>query len=134
MTHLLDTNAWVAYLRAKNPSLTARIEAAGQNDLCLCSVVRFELFYGAFLSGRISENLTRLNKLFTRFPGHDLDEMTAREAARLRTFLESKGTPIGPYDLLIAATALAADLTLVTRNIREFGRVPNLRIENWESP
>jgi tRNA(fMet)-specific endonuclease VapC len=61
------------------------------------------------------------------------DDAVAEVYGRLRAELDLRGTPIGPNDLLIAATALAHGLTLVTRNEKEFGRVPGLRIENWES-
>lgn len=133
MVFLLDSNAWISYMREKSPSLIARVDATPPEELCLSSIVCFELLYGAYRSARPDKNLALLGKLFQRYQLVGFEKSTADVASQLRFDLESLGTPIGPYDLLIAATALVHDLTLVTRNTGEFGRVSNLRVENWEA-
>jgi tRNA(fMet)-specific endonuclease VapC len=75
---------------------------------------------------------TQLASFLTNFVSLPLDDHAAEIAATIRADLAAKGTPIGPYDVLIAAIALANDLTLVTHNTREFGRVAGLKMEDWE--
>lgn len=133
MVYLLDSNAWISYMREKSPPLIARVDVTPPEELCLSSIVCFELFYGAYKSAKPDANLALLSKFVQRYQMIEFDQSAADVAAQLRIDLEARGTPIGPYDLLIAATALVHDLTLVTRNSREFGRVSNLRIENWEA-
>lgn len=94
-------------------------------------MVRAELLYGAFRSSRREENLQTLAILFQTFRSVPFEDRAAEEYGRLRATLAERGTPIGPNDLLIAATALAQGLIVVTHNIREFGRVPSLKIEDW---
>jgi tRNA(fMet)-specific endonuclease VapC len=73
-----------------------------------------------------------LGRFFAPFASLAFDDVCADHCGRLRSELAAAGTPIGPNDLLIAATALAHELTLVTHNVREFSRVANLRVEDWE--
>jgi tRNA(fMet)-specific endonuclease VapC len=98
-------------------------------DVVMSSIVLHELTFGAFNSHRAATNLDRLAAL--NFPAISFDIDDARMAGEIRARLKRAGTPIGPYDLLIAGQALARDLTLVTANTREFTRVDGLRIENW---
>jgi tRNA(fMet)-specific endonuclease VapC len=91
----------------------------------------FELHYGAQKSSRVAANLATLSDIGLAVLNFTEDD--ARVAAEVRTRLESNGQPIGSYDTLIAGQALARDLTLVTRNTREFERVDGLRLENWEA-
>ena len=72
------------------------------------------------------------HEFLSRFHSYEFDDRSAEAAGQLRAALESQGTPIGPYDTQIAAVALVNDLVLVTHNVREFGRVDGLRIEDWE--
>lgn len=97
--------------------------------LAICSVVKAEMFYGAAKSQRPEATRQLQEAFFRRFISYDFDDIAAREYAVIRAHLESMGLPIGPNDVLIAAIALANDLTLVTRNLGEFTRVPHLRIE-----
>lgn len=96
------------------------------------SVVSYlELIYGAEKSQRPKENLARVEQLEQLIPALPLDRTVGMHYGRVRADLERKGTSIGSYDLLIASHALALGLTLVTNNVREFGRVEGLRLENW---
>ena len=130
--YLLDTNACIALLNNSSPALVARIRRHNPDEIALCSVVKAELIYGAYHSGRIAQNLRLLERFFEPLYSYPFDDHCAAAAGRVRADLARDGTPISPYDLLIAATGLANGRVLVTANMREFGRVPGLEIENWE--
>lgn len=96
------------------------------------SVITYlELVYGACKSERHAENLAVIEQLRGIIPVQPLDDSVAKHYGLLRTALERRGSPIGPYDLIIAAHALSRGLTLVTNNVKEFSRVDGLRLENW---
>ncbi|MDT9328632.1 MAG: PIN domain-containing protein [Limnospira sp. PMC 1286.21] len=95
-------------------------------------MVKFELFYGAMRSGNPPPNLARQQEFLDFFVSLPGDDRAAKKAGEIRNNLASLGTPIGPYDLLIAAIAIVNHLILVTHNTREFERVSELRIEDWE--
>ncbi len=101
-------------------------------EIALCSIVKAELRYGARHSQRVEENLQLLSRFFGPLTGLSFDDRCAEEAGQIRTDLAAQGRPIGPNDLLIAATARAHDAVLVTHNTGEFSRVTGLRLENWE--
>lgn len=91
-----------------------------------------ELYYGAYRSAQQSRNLALLQRFLSQFTILLLDSNSARIAGQIRADLATKGTPIGPYDLQIAAIAIANNLILVTHNTSEFSRVQGLQIEDWE--
>ena len=96
------------------------------------SIVTYcELVYGAWKSQRVEANLAKIEQLRFLIPVEPLETGAATHYGRLRSKLERIGSPIGAYDLLIAAHALSLGLILVTRNVREFARVRGLRVENW---
>ncbi len=101
-------------------------------DIAVCSVVKFELFYGAMKSGNPLKNLARQQEFVDFFVSLPLDDLAAKKAGEIRSHLAAWGTPIDPYDLLIAAIAIVNNLTLVTHNTREFERVSELRVEDSE--
>jgi tRNA(fMet)-specific endonuclease VapC len=129
---LLDTNACIRVLNGSSPAVAARLQGTNPSDVRLCAVVKAELLYGARKSARVDENLRLLRRFFAPFASLPFDDRCADEAGLIRLDLERSGRPIGPNDLLIAATARAHDLVLVTANTREFGRVPGLRVVDWE--
>jgi tRNA(fMet)-specific endonuclease VapC len=88
------------------------------------------LFYGAYKGQRTAENLTRIDAV--RFEVLEFDREDAVHSGQLRAELAASGTPIGPYDVLIAGQAIARGLTLITHNLREFQRAPGLQVEDWE--
>ncbi|MEW6527539.1 MAG: PIN domain-containing protein [Spirochaetota bacterium] len=98
----------------------------------MCSVVRGELEYGARKSNNPEKTLAILKEFLACFPEISYDSSAAECYGIIRAELEKQGTPIGPYDMQIAAIALANNFTLVTHNIKEFQRIKNLRIEDWE--
>ena len=130
---LLDTNAWIGYLNARPSPVKERIKRKPIETIWLCDIVKAELYYGAFKSQRQSANLTLLRDLFDRFDSLSFDGEAASRCGRIRAELAKKGTPIGPYDLQIAAIAMAHGLILVTHNTDEFGRIDGLSLEDWEA-
>lgn len=132
MKFLLDTNSCIIYLRGKNLALKERLEFYRQ-EVAVCSVVKAELFYGSMKSANPEKNLRLQSKFLAQFISFPFDDIAADLFGTIRSQLESKGTPIGSYDLQIASIALAHHLTLVTHNIREFSRVEGLQWEDWET-
>jgi tRNA(fMet)-specific endonuclease VapC len=128
---LLDTNVCVDYLNRRFASVVERIQRSSPEEICLSSVVVAELRYGADRSGKKAQNHQRLDLLTSYIQCVDFDVTAARVYGRVRSALEAKGTPIGPYDMMIAAHTLSLGLILVTDNEDEFQRVAELKIENW---
>ncbi|MGA8809216.1 MAG: type II toxin-antitoxin system VapC family toxin [Thermoanaerobaculia bacterium] len=131
--YLLDTNACIRILNGTSPALAERLRFVPRTQVRLSSVVKAELLYGARKSARIAENLRVLERFFETIASLPFDDRCAEEYGVLREELERAGTLIGPNDLLIAASARAHGAVLVTNNLREFSRVPDLRIDDWES-
>ena len=134
MIYLLDTSVVIDLLRGKLVNVRERFRSARTDGatIAISSIALFELWYGVARSGRIRENTERLRFLLSGdiavLPFEDEDAMIA---GKLRAGLEAKGTPIGGYDLLIAAHALRIGATLVTGNVSEFARVPGLSLADW---
>ena len=131
MKYLLDTNAVIAATKDPAGKVACRAMAQAVEDVAVSSLVMFELFYGVHRSHPASfeANMARCDAL--SFEVMPFDVHDARVAGELRELLRKAGTPIGPYDLLMAAQAVARDLILVTNNTREFERVSGLRFEDW---
>lgn len=134
MKYLLDTNACIALINNRAPAVRPRLQRALAADakVLVSSVVAFELWYGVAKSARVEAN-ARLLETFFAGPVSLLafEPEDAKVAGRLRAGLETVGRPIGAYDLLIAGQALRHELTLITANGREFGRVKGLEWEDW---
>jgi len=130
MRYLLDANAVIALLNDATSGLAQRARREKPEDLAISAIVAHELFYGAFKSRRATQNVALIDAL--QFAVLEFDREDARQAGEVRAFLAAKGTPIGPYDVLIAGQAMARNMILVTRNTGEFGRVPGLRIDDWQ--
>ncbi len=132
MSYLLDTNVCITFLSGRNHHLTERFASVVAADKHLCSVVVAELYYGAYKSRKQAENFRVLQQFITSLPFIPFELKAAHIFGKIRTELESQGTPIGPYDLQIAAIALANDLTLVTHNTAEFSRIAELKMADWK--
>jgi tRNA(fMet)-specific endonuclease VapC len=130
--YLLDTNACIVYLNQENSGVRRRLASVSRSEVVLCSVVKAELFYGAMRSTSPEQTLARQREFVNAFTSLPFDDFAATSFGIIRTRLESLGTPIGAYDLQIAAIALANNLTLITHNTREFSRVEGLQLEDWE--
>lgn len=94
--------------------------------------MQYELYYGAFKSVKKEQTFAILKDFFKCFKVIPFNKVAAEKAGEIRADLEQKGTPIGPYDILIGASAIASSSTLVTHNIKEFSRISGLLIEDWE--
>lgn len=120
MSHLLDTNSWVDYLRRGSASnITTRLLAAQPGTIHLCSIVLAELYYGAKHSGPIhsANNLALVETIRQQYPSLPFVDRAAETYGTIREHLAAQGLPIGPNDLMIAAIAIANDLIVVTRNV-----------------
>jgi len=128
--YLLDTNILSDLLRNPAGRAARRLAVVGEAVVCTSIVVACELRYGAAKKGspQLSERVETLLESLEVLP---LDKDSDRHYAEIRSHLDRLGTPIGPNDLLIAAHSLALDLILVTDNVEEFARVPDLSAENW---
>lgn len=131
MTHLLDTNVCIEVMRG-NTSLQEAFAAHHPDDLGVSMITVFELYSGAALCRQPEKERKKVEHLLDPLHILPFDLVPSRRAAELRAFLQRRGDLIGPYDLLIAGHALAMDVTLVTHNTAEFGRVPKMRLEDWQ--
>jgi tRNA(fMet)-specific endonuclease VapC len=129
--YLLDANAVIALLNDATSKTAQRARRERPRDVAMSAIVAHELYYGAFKSQRTARNLALIDAL--QFSTLEFDKEDARQAGAIRALLASKGTPIGSYDVLIAGQALARNLILVSHNTQEFGRVPDLRLEDWQT-
>jgi tRNA(fMet)-specific endonuclease VapC len=133
LSYLLDTNACIAMLRGMSPAVSERVRSLAPNDIHLCSVVVAELLVGAKKSRDPLRAAALVEQFAAPFRSLPFDDSAARRYAEVRAELESRGQRIGNNDLQIAAITLANELILVTHNTGEFGRIRDLRIEDWEA-
>ena len=132
MRYLLDTNIAIALMR-NHASVLAKVREIGQENIVLCAPVEAELWYGVAKNMQRERNRTQLLTLLRGLSSLPFAGQATQRFGDLRAHLARQGTPIGPYDIQIAAIALAHTLTLVTHNTREFARVPGLPLEDWLS-
>ncbi|MEA2093979.1 MAG: type II toxin-antitoxin system VapC family toxin [Pseudomonadota bacterium] len=128
--YLLDTNILSDLVRNPQGMVAARIAKEGEDNVCTSIVAAAELRYGAAKSNS-AKLADRVDLILSALEILPLEVPADHQYAALRDHLTRQGTPIGPNDLLIAAHALANDLTIVTANVGEFSRVPGLKVENW---
>ena len=128
---LLDANAVISLLNDKESMLAKKVRQHNPSEICISSIVSHELFYGAFKSRRTQQNVALVDYL--QFEVLEFDKEDSRVSGEIRALLALSGTPIGPYDVLIAGQAKARKLVLVTNNTNEFSRVGGLLLENWHS-
>lgn len=131
MRYLRDTSACIDYLRRSDSRVRTRMAEHSPEDIALCTVVKPELYYGAYRSIDPQRNLQLLDEFFQPFQCLPFDERSAKIYGQVRAELASQGLAIGPHDLLIASIALSNRLVLVTNNRREFERVRGLLWEDW---
>ncbi len=131
MRYLLDTDICIYLIKNRPPDLFDRFRQHSPGDVAISIITLFELQYGVEKSRYRQKSEDALIKFLKPLNIVDLDHASALAAASIRAQLEKKGTPIGPYDLLIAGIALSNDMILVTHNLKEFQRVSGLQLENW---
>lgn len=128
---LLDTNICVFLMKNRFPAATQKLLDSNPSEIAVSSVTLFELEYGAAKSQWPEKNRNNVKLFLAPFTIVPFDGNDAIAAGEIRQFLEKAGTPIGPYDLQIAAQGLARGYTVVTHNTGEFSRVPNLHVLDW---
>ena len=131
MQYVLDTNAWIVYLKDPNSSIRAKLASISPQQVVTCSVVLSELLHGAEKYGNRLQRLNIIKSLLAPFPCVPFDEVDATYYATIRHELELQGQVIGPYDLQIAAICLRYGFVLVTNNVSEFSRVSGLKVQDW---
>lgn len=133
MGWLLDTNAWIFYLKNPNSSIHAELARHAPSDVFTCSIVKAELLHGAQKYGIPERRRAVVHRVLSPYRSLPFDDSAAARYAQIRHQLELGGNVIGPLDMLIAAICLANDLTLVTSNTGEFSLVAGLKIEDWKT-
>ncbi len=131
MRYMLDTNTCIYLIKKKPVEVIERLRRSKISDIGISSITLSELEYGVEKSERRDQNKAALAQFIVPFEVCAYDESAAAEYGTIRARLEKKGQSLGSLDLLIAAHALSRRLVLVTNNVREFKRVPDLKIENW---
>jgi len=132
MNYLLDCNACIVFLNKRSEKLKQRLELCEPKQMLLCSVVKAELFYGAMKSQNPERSLSKVENFCAHFQSLPFDDKAALAYGKIRAELSAIGQPIGANDFMIAAIALANNITLVTHNTREFSRISGLSLEDWE--
>ena len=130
LRYILDTDICIYAIKSKPPELREVFNRQSPH-LCISAVTYAELVFGAEKSAHVERNLGVVENFAARMPVLAFSEKASAHYGQIRAELERRGTPIGPYDLMISGHARSEGLVLVTNNTREFGRVEGLRLENW---
>ena len=130
MIYLLDTDTIVYWLNG-NRIIAQKATVAGQTNVALSTVSQAELYYGAYNSIRVEQNVTAIQRLTQTIALLPFDEAAAQRFGQIKARLKQQGQIILDADVMIASIALTHDLTLVTNNTKHFSRIPDLALENW---
>jgi tRNA(fMet)-specific endonuclease VapC len=130
LIYLLDSNVVIGVLRGSPAALVKKVWGHKRDDVAISSLVSHELYYWAWRSEYATRGIAGVDAL--PFEVVAFEHADARESGRVRAGLADSGQTIGLMDVLIAGQALARGLVLVTHNVAEFGRVPGLRVEDWQ--
>jgi len=128
---MLDTDICIYVIRQRPPSVLERFLSCPVGDIGISVITLAELEYGAGKSSRPAQNRDALEQFVRPLDVVTFDRSATIAYGKARASLEEKGQSIGSMDLLIAAHALSLGVRLVTNNVREFKRIPGLRLENW---
>ena len=128
--YILDTNMLIYFFKGMG-NVSSKLLATSPKEIAIPSIVLYELEYGIAKSNSPTKRQDQLNEICSVVEVLPFNKQEAHCSALIRTNLEKKGTPIGPYDLLIAGTAVSHQGILVTNNTKEFNRVSGLKLENW---
>ncbi|MCC5617529.1 type II toxin-antitoxin system VapC family toxin [Nostoc sp. CHAB 5836] len=133
MNYLLDTDTCIYWLNGRQP-VRDKLLAVGWDELCICVITAAELYYGAYNSNRVSENLGNAEDFIQNLPVLPLTDPALRKYGELKAELRKIGQTIAEFDLLIASVAVAENYTLVTNNTRHYERINGLKLDNWILP
>ena len=131
MNLLLDTNICIYLIKQRPPSVLKRFDTYAAGTIGISSITVAELEFGVQKSQYPSQNQQALDQFLLPLVILDFDHEAARAYGKLRAWLETRGRVIGALDMLIAAHALSKGLSVATNNVREFSRVPGLKVLNW---
>lgn len=129
--YMLDTNICIYAIKKKPEIVLKHLHDNLENGLAISVITLAELEHGVEKSAKPEKNALALMQFLSILDILSFDDRAAVEYGKLCAYLQKRGTPIGTMDMLIAAHAKAEGLTLVTNNMREFERVPGLKLENW---
>jgi tRNA(fMet)-specific endonuclease VapC len=129
--YLLDTNISIYLIKKHPPEVLARFQQIELKQLHIPTITLFELYYGIEKNKSQQRNLAALENFIAPLTIVDFSLDAAKKAVKIRNSLQKQGTPIGAYDIQIAACALSHNMTLLTNNTCEFERVKGLKLENW---
>lgn len=130
MKYLLDTDTCIYWLKGRQ-SVRDRLLAVGWEQIAICVITASELYYGAYNSSYVLENLTRASLFIEQLPVLSLSDLTLRKFGELKAELRKSGQPIADFDLLIASVALTENRILVTNSTRHYKRITEIKLENW---
>ncbi|MBW4426324.1 MAG: type II toxin-antitoxin system VapC family toxin [Nostoc desertorum CM1-VF14] len=130
MNYLLDTDTCIYWLKGRQP-VRDKLLAVGWDEVCICVITAAELYYGAYNSNRVSENLGNAEDFIQNLSVLSLTDPALRKYGELKAELRRIGQTIAEFDLLIASVALAKNYILVTNNTRHYERINGLKLENW---
>ncbi|MGH1395511.1 MAG: type II toxin-antitoxin system VapC family toxin [Trichormus sp.] len=130
MTYLLDTDTCIYWIKNIEP-VRNKVKEIGWERICICSITIAELYFGAYNSQKVSENLTRAEDFIKNITVIPLEQNTLKTFGKLKAELRKIGQPVAEFDLLIASVALTRDDILVTNNTRHYSRITGLKLENW---
>jgi len=133
VSHLLDTNVCIRLINRSPDGIAQRLRTYNPNNIRLSAITKAELFYGARHSKRVRDNIQLVAAFCKPYHCLPFDDLCAEHYGLIRADLISRGENVPPMDLLIAATARAHDLILVTHNLRDFAPIIGLRLEDWEA-
>ncbi|MFL5267267.1 MAG: type II toxin-antitoxin system VapC family toxin [Stellaceae bacterium] len=128
---MLDTDTCSFILKRSSQTVLRRLQTLPVSEVCISVITKSELLYGVQLSPRARQDNIAVDAFLRHVAVLDFPDEAAAHYAEIRAELKMRGQPIGANDLLIAAHARCLGLVLVTNNVREFGRVPGLIVENW---
>lgn len=132
--YLLDTNVCIRFLNGRSPVVRERLMKTPRDMICVCSVVKAELYLGSAKSQFPEATRQKQDRFLAPLKSYDFDDAAAESYAVIRAGLEKQGTPIGPNDMMIAAIALSNRLTLISSNVSEFARISlPLALQCWET-
>lgn len=130
MQYLLDTDICIYWLKGKQ-AVREQIKRVGQSEIAICVITASELYFGAYNSSKIQQNLLTAENFINSLPVFSLSNDTLKKFGQLKAQLRQAGTPVADLDLLIASVAITEELILVTNNTRHYQRIVDLKLDNW---
>lgn len=132
MKYLLDTDTCILYINGRAPRIRENFDSKAFSDIAVSAISKAEMYFGSQKSQTPERSRALQDEFFLYIDSLPFDDDAAEEYGSIRAYLEKRGTPVGPHDMLIAATARAKGLIVVTHNTSEYSRIPGLNVEDWK--